>query len=56
MGKVLSLTPNSMTKAIQLYEKVLEIDSSVIEAYGAISSCLIKVHEPARAAYWCQKV
>ena len=42
--------------AITCFHKVFELNPKIIETYGTLSSCYIKIQAPELALEWCQKV
>lgn len=42
-----------LQQAFQLFQQVLELDSSVVETYGALAAICIKTHKPNEAVQFC---
>lgn len=55
LGKVYSQL-NNLDDAIICFEKVIELNSTLIESYSSLASCLIRKKESQLAIKWCKKV
>jgi tetratricopeptide (TPR) repeat protein len=55
LGKVFS-QQNKIQEAISCFEKAIELNPTLPESYGALSSCCIRALVPESAVSWSQKV
>ena len=53
-ARILAFEEKTLGEALELFRKVIELNSSVIETYSAVAAILIKLNRPEEASDYCK--